>query len=429
MRRPATRRSFLVLLLGSGVDQIGSQLALIATVFWLRQRSDAAALLGLTATFWALPTLLLGPLAGVCADRWPRRKILLASYFLSCLTSLALIGLSSSVGLSNSLVLCGLFTANVLLASCTAFAYPAMNAFLADIVTPEKLNQAMSLTQALSLPAVIGGQALGALLLGRVPLPTLFGLDAATYIICAISLTWVVPFAGTVSTAATQPVDVAPGRNLRRRIYDDLRGAADYLRHRPGMRFVLLATIPVSVFTETILVFLPIYATNALHVSLIRFPYLTASYTTGLLLGYLAVAREVPSNIDRSNVVRGCIFAGAVCCGGLALNHAYYGALGLLCSFGFFTGAFSLLCLNELLAQTDADKRGRLSAMVLMITQGLTPLTMGFLGVAVDQLAGNVRPIYAACAAALVLLAVLSISSRALRDFFAPQPSSGASAH
>lgn len=428
MKRPATRRSFLVLLAGSGVDQIGSQVALIATVFWLRQRSDAAALLGLSATFWALPTLLLGPLGGVCADRWSRRKILLGSYFLSCLTCLGLIGLSSSVGLSNSLVFAGLFTANVLLASSTAFAQPAMNAFLADIVAPEQLNQAMSLMQALSLPAIIGGQALGALLLQRVPLPVLFGFDAVTYIICGASLIWVVPFAATAFTAATQPVDVAPRRPLQQRIYADLRGAADYIWHRPGMRFVLLATIPVSVFTETILVFLPIYTTNALHMALIRYPYLTASYSAGLFLGYLAVAREVLPNIERSAVVPVCILAGAMCCGGLALNHSYYGALGLLCSFGFFTGAFSLLCLNELLAQTDSDKRGRISAVVLMITQGLTPLTMGLLGVAVDQLAGNVRPIYGACGVAFVLLAVLSFSSRALRYFFA-QPSSSASAH
>ncbi|HEY6923246.1 MAG TPA: MFS transporter [Steroidobacteraceae bacterium] len=411
MRRLLTQHSFLVLLVGSIVNQVGSQVTQTATVFWLRNHSDAAALLGLSATFGALPMLLLSPLGGVYADRWPRRKILFGSYIVSCLVCIALAGLSNLLGLPNMVIFVGLFVAKIMLSSCTAFGHPAMDAFVTDVVEPQQINQAMGLVQTLTLPATIGGQALGALLLDQIPLPLLFLIDGATYIACAASLAFVTPIALTAS-----------GQSQRKRkgIYEDLSGAADYIWRRPGMRLVLLGALPATIFTETILVFLPVYATNTLHIALSHYAYLTASYSAGLSIGYLAVTRELMPRARRSAVVTCCVFSSAVFCMGLALNHSYGAALVLLLLFGLSSGAIALLCLNEMLAQTAPDKRGRISAALLMITQGLTPLAMSLLGVAVDQLSGNVLPVYCACSLAFALLGLISLSSRNLQSFFAP---------
>lgn len=426
MKRLLTQHSFLVLLVGSIVNQIGSQVTQTATVFWLREHSDAAALLGLSATFGALPMLLLSPLGGVYADRWSRRKILFGSYLVSCLVCVALAGLSNTLGLSNMVIFAGLFVAKIMLSSCTAFGHPAMDAFVTDVVEPHQINQAMGLVQTLTLPATIGGQALGALLLDRIPLPLLFVIDGATYIACAASLAFVTPIASTASDPTPRQSDSVPPKRMHRGIYQDLYGAADYIWRRPGMRLVLLGALPATIFTETILVFLPVYATNTLHIALSHYAYLTASYSAGLTLGYLAVAREVMPRARRSAVVTGCVLSSAVFCMGLALNHSYEAALVLLLLFGLSSGAIALLCLNEMLAQTDPDKRGRISAALLMITQGLTPLAMSLLGVAVDQLSGNVLPVYGACSLAFGLLALISFCSRNLQSFFAqPSPRSG----
>jgi MFS family permease len=420
MKSLLTQPGFLVLLAGSIVNQIGSQVTQTATVFWLREHSDAAALLGLSATFGALPMLLLSPLGGVYADRWSRRKILFGSYMVSCMVCVALAALSSILGLPNIVIFVGLFAAKFMLSSCTAFGHPAMDAFVTDVVEPHEINQAMGWVQTLTLPATIGGQALGALLLDQIPLPLLFIIDGATYIACAASLAFVTPIISSPTADSEAP------RRMHKGIYQDLYGAADYIWRRPGMRLILLGALPATIFTETILVFLPVYATNTLHVALSHYAYLTASYSAGLTLGYFAVAREVLPRARRSAVVTGCVLASAVFCMALALNHSYETALVLLFLFGMSSGAIALLCLNEMLAQTDPDKRGRISAALLMITQGLTPLAMSLLGVAVDQLSGNVLPVYGACSLAFGLLALISFSSRNLQSFFAqPSPGSG----
>jgi hypothetical protein len=293
-----------------------------------------------------------------------------------------------------------------------------MTAFLADVVAPQQLNSAMGMMQTLSLPAMIGGQALGALLLDRVPLPVLFGIDGATYVVYAAALAFTIPVAAAAPTPTLQESDRRLRPHLGARLYADLRAAADYIWHRPGMRFILLAAIPVSILTETLLVFLPVYATNALQVVLSHYPYLTASYSVGLLAGYSAVAREIIPSVRRSSIVTGCILASAAICMGLALTRSYWTALPLLLLFGVCTGSIFLLSLNALLAQTDPDMRGRVSAVLLMITQGLTPLAMSGLGIAVDQLAGNVRPVYGACSLAFGLLGLLFACSRMLQYFF-----------
>ena len=55
-------RDFLLLSQGQLVNQAGTQIALAATAFWLKQSTDSATLLGLMSAISALPLILLAPL-------------------------------------------------------------------------------------------------------------------------------------------------------------------------------------------------------------------------------------------------------------------------------------------------------------------------------------------------------------------------------
>jgi hypothetical protein len=111
--------------------------------------------------------------------------------------------------------------------------------------------------------------------------------------------------------------------------------------------------------------------------------------------------------------------ANALLCLGLSVNAWYSLAAVLLFSLGCSSGMVTLLSLNELISRTDPDKRGRVSAILVMIAQGLTPLLMSLVGGVGDLLHGNVRPLYAGCGAALCILGARLYFNPYLRRFFA----------
>jgi MFS family permease len=103
-----------------------------------------------------LPSLVLGPIAGVFVDRWDRRRTMLWTD----LVRLALVTLFSFMALivSNRIVLLvGCFIVLLLVASGSQFFYPAREAVVADLVPPEQHHQAYgSLNQARYLAQILG---------------------------------------------------------------------------------------------------------------------------------------------------------------------------------------------------------------------------------------------------------------------------------
>ncbi len=407
-------RNFLLLVQGSWVNQAGTQIALVATTVWLRQSTNSVSLIGLLVASTALPLLLLSPLGGVFADRWFRRNSLILWDLFCALVSCGLMFAVGNKALSVTTGIAAIFTGTVFLSCANAFTSPAFNALIPDVVPTAQFAKAMAFTQASSLIALILGQAMGGILVGRFAPHVLFGIDAATYLFSAIAEFF-------VRVPAFVPKARRKG-NAIAGIYHDIREGLQYVGQRPGMRTLLLAAIPMNVFTAPIFVFLPFYTTNALGAPLSTYGYLLATFSFGLLTGY-SVAGKLPAPFNRTTpLLFGCLIVNALICIALSLIAWYWLAAMLLFGLGCFSGMVTLLSMNVLISRTDPDMRGRISAILVMITQGLTPLLISFIGVIGDLLHGNVRPVYAACGAALLLVVARLLSKPHLRRFLEGEP-------
>jgi DHA3 family macrolide efflux protein-like MFS transporter len=406
--KPLVNSNFLLLAQGTWVNQVGTQIALVATTVWVRKNADSAGLIGLLATASAIPVLLLSPIGGALADRWFRRNSLILCDGLSGIVSCALMFLIWSAA-PPSLKLTAVFMATLLLSSASAFTIPAFNALIPDVVDPGHLEKALSVTQASSLVAIICGQALGGLLIGRYSPAVLFGIDAATYFVSAAATCW-------VRTPAVVP-KAAPVEHPIKRLWTEVKEGLQYVRHRRGMRILILSAIPLNVFTTPIFIFLPFYTTNALKEPLSRYGYLLASFSLGLLLGY-GLGAKLPLRSSRiTSIVFGCVLGNAAICIALSAIHWYAVAALLLACLGGCTGVITLVSLNILIGRSEPDKRGRISAFLVMIAQGLTPSLMALVGLVADSLHGNVRPLYAGCGAILTLLGVSLSMNAELKEF------------
>jgi MFS transporter, DHA3 family, macrolide efflux protein len=400
-------RDFLLISQGQLVNQVGTRIALAATAFWLKQSTDSASLVGLMSAISGLPLLLLGPLGGAFADRWSRRNILIVCDFCCGLVACAMAILLQLHVATVAFLTMGLFLGNLVLSSSVAFTSPALNALIPSLVAATQVAAAMAFAQAFGLISLILGQVLGGLLLTHYLPAFLFWLDAGTYFIAAAA----------ESLVRADPKMSPEQGQVRPAIFHDMKEGFRYVWRKRGMRALLLAAIPLNVLTTPVIVLLPFYTTNSLGQPLARYGYLLAALSAGMLIGYGLGGTFPPPPRHRHTAVFACVVGCATAVVALSILQAYWEALIVLGILGCLIGVVTLISLSVFIQQTEPEKRGRVSAVLLMVTQGMTPLAMSLIGVVSDLLGHNMRLLYAGCGGLLYGSAVAMFANRDLRDF------------
>jgi DHA3 family macrolide efflux protein-like MFS transporter len=86
-----TFRSYIFFWSGQLFSLLGSSIVQIVLIYWIYFETESLTMVSLAAFFSFLPIFILGPLAGVFADRWNRKVLIGLSDFCQALTTLSLI--------------------------------------------------------------------------------------------------------------------------------------------------------------------------------------------------------------------------------------------------------------------------------------------------------------------------------------------------
>ncbi len=181
-------RQLARLLGGEFVSSIGDWLYLVAILVLLYERTQDAVLLGLVGAVRVLPYIVLSIPAGIVADRFDRRTILIVTDLARGALMLLLAALVAA-GADVAIVI-GVAIA----AACfSAFFGPAIGAYLPSLVRDESLlGPANTAYATLNEVTLIVGPALGALIVASLDLSVAFVLNAVSFGIVAAVL-WTLP--------------------------------------------------------------------------------------------------------------------------------------------------------------------------------------------------------------------------------------------
>jgi MFS family permease len=176
------------LLAGEFVSSIGDWLYLVAILVLLYERTQDAVLLGLVGAARVLPYIVLSIPAGIAADRFDRRWILISTDLARGLVMVVLAGLVA-FDADVALVIGG-----AIVAACfSAFFGPAMGAYLPTVVRDESLlGPANTAYATLNEITLIVGPALGAIIVASMDLSVAFLLNALSFAVVAAVL-WTLP--------------------------------------------------------------------------------------------------------------------------------------------------------------------------------------------------------------------------------------------
>jgi MFS family permease len=230
-------RNFMLLWIGTAISNVGDFFNSIALVKVL---SEDPAHLGLWMSLImivkVLPGVLLGPVAGVVADRFSRKTIMIVADLLRA-------GLVAGLVFATQPSVIILLVA--LAATVSTFSGPAYSALLPSLVKPEELVTANSLSVITGRMAMLIGNGLGAVVMLFVGAHSVFLIDSASYLVsAAFRLALVLPAAAAVVKSAAQH------SSALRRFTTDLMEAFSFIRQTPTIRH-LMTTIAIAAIPDS----------------------------------------------------------------------------------------------------------------------------------------------------------------------------------
>ncbi len=178
------KRNTVIFLSSQAISLFGSSLVQYAIMWYITLTTNSGIMLTLSTLFGFMPQLIISIFAGVWADRYDRKKLIILSD-LGIATStfiLAIIFLSGYRGLEV------LFVVSFIRSVGAGIQTPSVSAMLPQIVPKEKLMRVNGINSSVHSIMMLLSPALSALLLTYSDLPVIFFIDVITAVIAIILL-------------------------------------------------------------------------------------------------------------------------------------------------------------------------------------------------------------------------------------------------
>ncbi len=335
-------RDFRLLTLSTisiGFGQWGQQIALGWLVFVL---TNSAVQLANVAFIGGVLALFLTPIGGIVADRYPRRTVIVCATLADTLqaTVIAILVLSGNVEVWH------VYLFSLLTSLTTAMNQPARQAFVADLMTPATLPNAIAMNSiAQNISRILGPSLAGVLTAASLGAPFVF--VAAMRGLACINTLMMHPAAG--------PIADRPTRNPLREILEGFQ----YVLADPKTRVLLVVNMLPSLLVYPYISFMPLFARVELGHGSGTYGLLVSGIGIGSIFGLLGLAFLGDRLRRQGTVMLGGLIVYLMLVMTFTQTRELWQSLAVLITAGVIHGF--CLALNNTLFQTSLrpDMQGR----------------------------------------------------------------------
>lgn len=232
-------KAFYIVWGGQAVSTLGSNLISFALGIWIYEKTSSVSLLALNMLAFTLPELLLSPLAGVVADRFNRRTVMIVSDAGAALSSVFLLVVLAG----GELQLWQIYLATVLNAACKSFQWPAAAAVVPQLVPEDRLGRANGLVQIGEAGAYLFGPALAGVLFvdPHIGARGIVLIDVLTFGCALLTLSLV---------RIPMPPPTSEGKARRGKFLEEIRHGWVYIVTRQGLFGLMIYFALLEFFQE-----------------------------------------------------------------------------------------------------------------------------------------------------------------------------------
>ncbi len=276
-------KNFALLWSAGLISLTGDWLLLIALPIYVYTLTHSTALTSVTFIVEALPSVLLGSVAGVFVDRWNRQRTMVAANLAQAAGLLPLLAVRSA----DQLWL--VYTVSVVEAILALFFAPAEQSLLPTLVDEERLVAANALSALNGNLARLAGAPLGGLVAGLLGLGGAVVLDTTSFLLSSL-LILAISVTGTAVPVNCRVADPARAASAWTGLWRAWTAGLSVVRRGRTVSALFLVMAVQAVAQGLFLVLFIVFVERALHNGPAAVGLLRGVQAIGGLLGGLAVA-------------------------------------------------------------------------------------------------------------------------------------------
>lgn len=365
-----SERNYRVYAAGSLVSNIGTWFQNTAQTWLILQLTGSGSAVGAVIAAQMLPSLLFSPVAGALADKFDKRTWMSWLQVGMAVPS-AVLGVLAIAGVAEDWQV-------YLLAFCfgtaRAFEAPVRQSFVAEMVGPSLLSNAVALNSASFNAGRLIGPAVAGLMIAALG----SGVDATGWVILGNAISYGFVLIGLRMVDPQRLFLSERGRRGRGAIREGVR----YVRGRPDLLLLLGCVFFLGAFGMNFQITTALMATEEFGRGAGEFGVLGSFVAIGSLAGALLAARR-PRPRLRFVTGSALVFCCVQIASGLMPTYTTYALIMPLIGLTVLTAVTTA---NALIQLTSAPSmRGRVAALYLMVFLGSTPLGAPFIGWVAEQ--------------------------------------------
>jgi MFS family permease len=377
MKLPATfraleYRNFRLFFGGQLISLIGTWMQNVAQSWLVYKMTHSSVLLGAVGFSSQIPVFLFALVGGIVADRFDRRKVVIATQTASMLLAFVLAALT----LTRSVHVWHIFVLSSLLGLVNAFDIPARQSFIVEMVGNADLMNAIALNSSMFNASRMVGPAVAGILVASIGEGWCFFCNALSYIAVIAGL--------LLMRVAERRRPEAVGSPLAN-VVEGFR----FVFRNPPVHMLLILIGIVSLVGMPYSVLLPIFADRVFHGGATTLGWLMGWTGAGALAGALLLAtrtelKGLSTWLAAAATGLGCFLIGFGFCKSLPVSSVLLVAAG-------FCMMIQMGATNTLVQSMVPDElRGRIMAVYSMMMMGMTPIGSLLAGAAAGSLGAAV---------------------------------------
>jgi MFS family permease len=347
---PNYRRYFA----GQLISLSGTWMQTVAAVWLILSLTGSGLAVGLTTALQFLPMLVIGAWGGLLADRFPKRRLLIATQILMAIPAVFLFAVTAAGVVAPWMVFLAVFA----MGTVNAVDNPTRQSFVFEMVGPDRVVNAVSLNSVIVQSARIVGPAVAGILIAAFGVVPCFAINALTFAAMIFALWGMDP-------ARLHSAPEAPrGKGA-------IRAGLRYAARTPELAVPLALMALVGTLGFNFQVVLPLLAKFSFGGGAGTYAALVSAMGVGSIAGALV-------NGSRGRTGPKLIAAAALAFGVGALLAAAMPALAFevvaLVALGAASVTFAAAINSTLQLAVSHEMRGRVMALYSVVFLGSTPL-------------------------------------------------------
>lgn len=391
-------KKIIFFLISQTITLFGSSLVQYAIIWYITINTNSGIMMTIATLCGFLPQLLISLFAGVWADRFSRKKLIMYSDASIAISTL-LLAILFLIGYDKMWLL---FVISAIRSIGSGIQTPAINAVIPQLTTEEKLLKVNSINSTLQSVTLLIAPAVSGMLLANATLEMIFFIDVITAIIGISILSFIkIPLhEGAIENSKVDQI---------KHLFEGIQYVKDssflkaFLKYYSIMSFLI---VPIAFLTP--LLINRIFGENIWYLTLNEMTFFLGSIIGGIVLSIWGGFKSKIKTIAIASILSGILIAL------LGFANVLVVYLILMTISGVLMPYFNAPSISLLQEKTSQDIQGRIFSLVQLIATAMMPLGMIIFGPLADVV--SIKYLLIVTGFFLSILGIVMLKDKKVRD-------------